>query len=110
MPGFTTHYIFGMKAYNDLPNNQLKLIIAKYRWLYQLGLQGPDMFFYNIPLLRHRDYRNVGSYMHEHHIRDFFECYLHNLSEITSKQQREEGLAYFCGFLCHYIGDSICHP
>lgn len=110
MPGFTTHYIFGMKAYNDLPNNQLKLIIAKYRWLYQLGLQGPDMFFYNIPILRHRDYRNVGSYMHEHHIRDFFECYLHNLSEITSKQQREEGLAYFCGFLCHYIGDSICHP
>ena len=99
-----------MKAYNDLPNNQLKLIIAKYRWLYQLGLQGPDMFFYNIPILRHRDYRNGGSYMHEHHIRDFFECYLHNLSEITSKQQREEGLAYFCGFLCHYIGDSICHP
>ena len=57
MPGFTTHYILGMKAYNDLPNNQLKYIIAKYRWLYQLGLQGPDMFFYNIPILRHRDYR-----------------------------------------------------
>ena len=45
MPGFTTHYILGMKAYNDLPLNQLKFIIAKYRWLYQLGLQGPDMFF-----------------------------------------------------------------
>lgn len=110
MPGFTTHYILGMRAYNDLPNNQLKYIIAKYRWLYQLGLQGPDMFFYNIPILRHQDYRNVGSYMHEHHIRDFFECYLHNLGEIQSRQQREEGLAYLCGFLCHYIGDSICHP
>lgn len=110
MPGFTTHYIMGMKAYNDLPSNQLKYIIAKYRWLYQLGLQGPDMFFYNIPILRHQDYRNVGSYMHEHHIQDFFRCYLQNLSEISSRQQREEGLAYFCGFLCHYIGDSICHP
>ena len=64
MPGFTTHYILGMKAYNDMPSGQLKFIIAKYRWLYQLGLQGPDMFFYNIPILRHRDYRNVGSYMH----------------------------------------------
>ena len=64
MPGFTTHYIFGMKSYNDLPTNQLKFIIAKYRWLYQLVVQGPDMFFYNIPVLRHRDYRNVGSYMH----------------------------------------------
>lgn len=110
MPGFTTHYILGMKAYNDLPNSQLKYIIAKYRWLYQLGLQGPDMFFYNIPILRHQDYRNVGSYMHEHHIQDFFRCYLTNLGEIQSRQQREEGLAYFCGFLCHYIGDSICHP
>lgn len=54
MPGFTTHYIFGMKAYNDMPNSQLKHIVAKYRWLYQLGLQGPDIFFYNIPILRHQ--------------------------------------------------------
>ena len=76
MPGFTTHYIMGMKAYNDLPANQLKHIIAKYRWLYQLGLQGPDIFFYYIPILRHRDYRNVGSYMHEHHVQDFFVNYL----------------------------------
>jgi len=110
MPGFTTHYILGMKAYNDLPANSLKHIIAKYRWLYQLGLQGPDIFFYYIPVLRHRDYRNVGSYMHEHHIQDFFRNYLKNLGEISSKQQREEGLAYFCGYLCHYVGDSICHP
>lgn len=110
MPGFTTHYIFGMKAYNDLPNNQLKHVIAKYRWLYQLGLQGPDIFFYNIPILRHRDYRNVGSYMHEHHVSDFFQCYLNEMVQIPSKQQREQALAYFCGFINHYIGDSICHP
>lgn len=110
MPGFTTHYILGMKAYNDLPNNQLKHVIAKYRWLYQLGLQGPDIFFYNIPILRHRDYRNVGSYMHEHHVSDFFSNYLKQLMQIESKQQREQGIAYFCGFICHYIGDSICHP
>ena len=50
MPGFTTHYIMGMKAYNDMNCRPLKHIIAKYRWLYQLGLQGPDMFFYNIPM------------------------------------------------------------
>ncbi|MEY8339168.1 zinc dependent phospholipase C family protein [Lachnospiraceae bacterium 62-35] len=110
MPGFTTHYILGMKAYNDLPVSQLKHIIAKYRWLYQLGLQGPDMFFYNIPILRHRDYRNVGSYMHEHHINDFFRCCLTHLSRLPYKQQREQGISFLAGFLCHYIGDSICHP
>lgn len=110
MPGFTTHYILGMKAYNDLPSNPLKHIISKYRWLYQLGLQGPDMFFYNIPILRHRDYRNVGSYMHEHHVSLFFQVYLKELIQIPSKQQREQAMAYFCGYVCHYIGDYICHP
>ncbi|MCD8083041.1 MAG: zinc dependent phospholipase C family protein [Clostridiales bacterium] len=110
MPGFTTHYILGMKAYNDMPANQLKSVIAKYRWLYQLGLQGPDMFFYYIPILRHRDFRNVGSYMHEHHIRDFFDTYLRHMDAIQSRQQREECLSYFCGYLNHYVGDSICHP
>ena len=110
MPGFTTHYILGMKAYNDMPQNNLKFIIAKYRWLYQLGLQGPDMFFYNLPVLRHRDHRNVVSYMHEHHVNDFFRCAFTRLSKIESRQQREEGLAFLCGFISHYIGYSICHP
>ena len=27
MPGFTTHYILGMKAYNDMPQNNLKFIM-----------------------------------------------------------------------------------
>ena len=84
MPGFTTHYVLGMKAYNDMPQNNLKFIIAKYRWLYQLGLQGPDMFFYNLPILRHRDHRNVGSYMHEHHVNYFFRCCFMQLSRIGS--------------------------
>lgn len=110
MPGFTTHYIFGMKAYNDMPSHPLKHIIAKYRWLYQLGLQGPDIFFYNIPILRHRDYRNVGSHMHEHDVNRFFDCCLRHIGQISSKQQKEEAISYLAGFLNHYIADSICHP
>lgn len=110
MPGFTTHYIMGMKVYNDLPSNPLKHLIAKYRWLYQLGLQGPDMFFYNLPILRYKDNRNVGSYMHEHHVRDFFVTYIQETLQIPSHQQREQAIAYFCGYVCHYICDSICHP
>ena len=110
MPGFTTHYIFGMKAYNDMPNSALKHIVAKYRWLYQLGLQGPDMFFYNIPILRHRDYRNVGSYMHEYHVNSFFENCLRHISQISSRQRREQAVSFLAGFINHYIADSICHP
>ena len=71
MPGFTTHYIFGMKAYNDMPFTPLKHTIAKYRWLYQLGLRDRICFSIISPILRHRDYRNVGSYMHEHKVNAF---------------------------------------
>lgn len=110
MPGFTTHYLFGVKAYNDLPNNYLKHVISKYRWLYQIGLQGPDIFFYNIPILRHRDYRNVGSHMHEYHVNLFFRNCLNEIAAISSKQQREQAVSYMAGFLCHYAADSICHP
>ncbi len=110
MPGFTTHYIFGMKAYNDMPNSALKHIVAKYRWLYQLGLQGPDIFFYNIPLLRRPDYRNVGSYMHEYHVNSFFENCLRHISQISSRQRREQAVSFLAGFINHYIADSICHP
>ena len=79
------HYILGMKAYNDMPQTSLKFIIAKYRWLYQLGLQGPDIFFYNLPILRHRDHRNVGSHMHEHLVNRFFRVSFENLTKIESR-------------------------
>ena len=110
MPGFTTHYVLGMKAYNDMPQNNLKCIIAKDRWLYQLGLQGPDMFFYNLPILRHRDHRNVGSHMHEHQVNDFFRCCFLQLARIDWRPQRDEGLASMCGVRCPYIGDARCQP
>ena len=45
MPGFTTHYILGMKAYNDMPQNNLKFIIAKYRWLSSLVFRDRICFF-----------------------------------------------------------------
>ena len=48
--------------------------------------------------------------MHEHHVQDFFIVCLNELSQISSRQQREQAIAYFSGYLCHYIGDSICHP
>lgn len=104
MPGFTTHYILGLKAYGGLENSGLKYIISKYRWLYQLGLQGPDMFFYNIPILRHRDYRNVGSYMHESHVNDFFVNALCEIQGMESKQKQQQAISYIAGFLCHYVG------
>ena len=46
MPGFTTHYLFGVNAYKDLKNTPLKKNICGNHAAYSLGLQGPDLFFY----------------------------------------------------------------
>ena len=48
--------------------------------------------------------------MHEYQVNDFFKNSLLELSEIRSRQQKEEAAAFLAGFMCHYIADSICHP
>ena len=110
MPGFTTHYILGMKAYNDLPQTSLKFIIAKYRWLYQLGLQGPDIFFFHrvMPWQRGVSYARQGSLLHKRSPARLFEAFRAVLNRETA--QREQMLGYVEGFFCHYALDRSIHP
>lgn len=110
MAGFTTHYILGIKSYHAMPDNQLKNIISGYSVLYRLGLQGPDMFFYNLPILRHRDYRNVGSYMHEAHSNGFFANAFEMINMLEDISDKHRAISYIAGFISHYIGDYITHP
>lgn len=110
MPGFTTHYIIGMKALSDFPPGEFRSVLLRHRFLYQLGLQGPDIFFYNIPLARHRNHRNIGVFMHEAHIERFFRCLLHAISLCEEPLKREMAVSYAAGYMCHYIGDSVIHP
>lgn len=110
MPGFTTHYILGIKCYNELPDGRLKTVISDNYRLFRLGLQGPDIFFYHIPSVFHRDFRNVGSYMHEHGTNNFFANALSAAANLKSPAEQAEAVSYIAGFLCHYACDSICHP
>ena len=48
MPGFVTHYIFGVNAYKQIDNSDIHNIIYRNRQAYSLGLQGPDLFYYFI--------------------------------------------------------------
>jgi len=110
MPGFITHYLYGIDVYKNINNIHLKRIIHKYPQAYSLGLQGPDIFFYHIPFFKFSDCRNIGSYMHENNINDFFESSLRNIPHLKSLEARKMALAYFCGFLCHYTLDYHVHP
>ena len=110
MPGFTTHYIIGMKTLSDFTPGNFRDILLRHRFIYQLGLQGPDIFFYNFPLARHRKHRNIGVFMHEAHIERFFRCLLLHISALDDIVMREEAIAYAAGYIGHYVGDSEIHP
>ena len=110
MPGFTTHYIIGQEAYYNLPEGRLKSVIKKYPSIYHLGVQGPDLFFYNAVLLRHRGNKNIGIWMHEFHISEFVESMLRASEATPSEQKRDMAVAYAAGYMSHCIADAIVHP
>ena len=48
--------------------------------------------------------------MHESHVNDFFANALCEIQGMESKQKQQQAISYIAGFLCHYVGDYICHP
>ena len=110
MPGFTTHYIIGQEGFYNLPEGRLKDIIRKNPSIYHLGTQGPDLFFYNAVLLRHRGYKNIGIWMHEFHICEFVECMLRFAQKAPTMEQHDMSIAYMTGYMNHCIADAIVHP
>lgn len=109
LPGFTTHYIFGLKAFFQLPDCVLKSIISNHKDLFRLGLQGPDIFFCHPKAAIGTNQRNVGSQMHELKVNEYFENCL-DLIETLQDNQQEMAIAYVAGFFCHYVFDSVMHP
>ncbi len=95
-----------------MPDGRLKKAVLDKRGVYQLGLQGPDIFFYNLPMLRFSDCRNVGSVMHDHRVNRFFQCYLAAMDglAVSDPDESECAEAYLAGYISHYIADSIIHP
>ncbi|WP_455714829.1 zinc dependent phospholipase C family protein [Anaerosporobacter sp.] len=109
MPAFITHYLFGVDMYQTLTNKVLKSVLYHNQNAYKLGLQGPDIFFFDLPLIIGPSEFNVGNHMHEHKVSQFFQNYLEKLSTLSG-EEHDCGLAYLCGFLGHYSLDAHIHP
>ena len=70
MPGFTTHYLFGVDACRRLTSTSMHNMIRRDHSAYALGLQGPDLFFYSLPsYLMHR--KNIGDLAHRRILASF---------------------------------------
>ena len=115
MPGFVTHYIFGREAFRDIrcvcPRDTriLKRNLFTNHSVYSLGQQGPDLFFY-YPLSYVPQGHNLGTLAHTRKTGAFFHGLMKCALSFADSCDRDIAESYLCGFLGHYILDTICHP
>lgn len=112
MPGFTSHYLFGVNNYRQLKKEHscqvLLQSIDRYKTVFQLGLQGPDIFFYHLP----SQLRKVrpGSVAHTRWTGDFLKCLIEAPELFWKSEQQQISQAYAAGFIGHYVLDTQMHP
>ena len=109
MPGFAVHYLFGEELLKDYDNNYVKKCINRHQEVYNMGLQGPDLFFYFFlsPVLYKR---NIGSIMHTKDVGAFKSNFIKSIKDMEDKDKSMIAISYFAGFLGHCTLDKICHP
>lgn len=101
MPASYAHYRFGKLLLPSLPAN-VRQTIQRFRRMYDMGLQGPDFFFYFNPFM-HTSTGELGKTFHRQTGQEFFPA---ACQAATSDAAR----AYLYGLLGHYCLDSLCHP
>lgn len=101
MPAYYAHYRFGKQAL-PLVSPQVRQCIQRFRRMYDLGLNGPDFFFYYYPFLK-TETRQLGKVFHRQSGREFF-------TEACKAATSEAARAYLYGLLGHYCLDATCHP
>lgn len=109
MPGFATHYLFGLTTHRELNTSPMRTCIAKHPHAYALGLQGPDIFFY-YPPSHIRASGNLGSLAHKNRTGIFLRNLLKSRNLFPCSPEQNIASSYIAGFLGHYILDTACHP
>lgn len=108
MAGLMTHYICGELVVKALCGN-IQSIIKNNVKLYNIGLQGPDLYFYYLPGHLNINLIGLGTKMHKEGIQGFIDYLLNTIYKGTQDEQ-EALISYMCGFLCHYAVDCNTHP
>ena len=104
MPATYAHYRFGASMLKSMPAD-LRRTAKRNRRLFDVGLHGPDLFFYYRPMCTTK-IGQLGGKLHRQTGREFF-C---RVCRSLRLEPTEAGQAYLYGVLCHYALDSRCHP
>lgn len=104
MPAFATHYFYAKDIYDGL-DEETKARIKLYRRFYDLGAQGPDIFFYYKPYKKN----NISEYgvsLHKKQAKRFIEEAIPRIKEYDD----EAALMYLLGYVSHFTLDTSFHP
>ncbi len=111
MPALLTHYLCGNAVLKLIDDEYAKDTILKYRNIFNLGTQGPDIFFYYKawPWMKNNGIPKLGNRMHEEKTGEFI---LQALRYAAGTDECSKGIlnAYMYGYICHYILDCHTHP
>lgn len=109
MPGFITHLSFGEQSLSFIESQEISGLINAHLTVYNLGLQGPDIFFYHLPChLLHK--HNIGNLMHRRNVMLMFDSLINGRNTFDEVHDRRICDAYIIGFIGHYSLDVACHP
>lgn len=101
MPANYAHYRFGKQALPGFPA-EARQCVQRFRRMFDMGLHGPDIFFFYNPLAK----TSVGSLNGRYHALSGRELF----SQAALRADSEAARAYLYGLLGHYCLDGACHP
>lgn len=107
MPANYTHRVFGREVLGVLSLSTLARI-EDHPLLFQMGLHGPDLLFYYMPISS-TPLGKLGYSLHHHTGREVISVMLAAADSLPQDMQ-DAALSYTLGFACHYLLDSACHP
>lgn len=104
MPSHYAHYRFGALALEAMPPEVCRCV-RRFRQLYDVGLHGPDLFFYHNIFAEDTAAKLAGQFH-----RQTGEAFFGKVCRQLRLESSEAAMAYLYGVLAHYCLDSACHP
>ena len=113
MPDFWTHILGGELVTKELSVEKKYIeMIKDNQQLFNLGCEGPDIFFYNDfwPWISNKRGPELGKKLHQQRIIELFDNSLSFLAKNQTREDYPKLFAYLSGLIVHYALDKKIHP
>lgn len=115
MPDFWTHILGGELVTKEMKDDKEKKyveMINNHQELFNLGCEGPDIFFYNDfwPWISDKRGPEIGDRLHKEKVTTLFKTSLNFLKDSQGGKEFPQLFAYLSGLIVHYALDKGIHP